>query len=310
MPWKVVKRDCKQADGKKGKYVIVKVKPGGKTEKESCHTSDEKAKSAVRARYANEKSEGVNNLPQLTINQLRHIIVEELGRLAVVPHMRGQNNAMGFTSGIYEEDEDDNNIESETPEKIRIMVQEELSNMIKLSEGLKYHMSHAVGVDRNIFRPESDAFFALFREVRSLSKLGSYHLQESERELIEETDIGEFGIYEGEKVPLDFPMLYEEDELEEAKYKGREVKLGAKGASRIGGGRARVYTRDPKSGKVVKVEFGSPMSDAMGDSDKDKARRKSYGARHNCADKKDKTKPGYWSCRATKMFGRNISGWW
>ena len=42
----------------------------------------------------------------------------------------------------------------------------------------------------------------------------------------------------------------------------------------------------------------------------EKARRKSFGLRHNCADKKDKTKPGYWSCRLTKFFGRNISGWW
>ena len=52
------------------------------------------------------------------------------------------------------------------------------------------------------------------------------------------------------------------------------------------------------------------MPDAMGDSDAHKKRRKSFGLRHNCADKKDKTKPGYWSCRATKFFGRNISGWW
>ena len=219
-------------------------------------------------------------------------------------NMQGQIAAIEAEADIPEEEN------MLTVEAIREIIREEIVRSTRLSEGLKYHISHAVGIDRNIFRPESDAFFALFREVRNLSKLGSYHLQESERELIEETDIGEFGIYEGEKVPLDFPMLYKEDEIEEAKYKGREVKLGAKGASRIGGGRARVYTRDPKSGKVVKVEFGSPMSDAMGDSDKDKARRKSYGARHNCADKKDKTKPGYWSCRATKMFGRNISGWW
>jgi len=28
----------------------------------------------------------------------------------------------------------------------------------------------------------------------------------------------------------------------------------------------------------------------------DPERRKSFRARHNCADKKDKTTPGYWSC--------------
>ena len=52
------------------------------------------------------------------------------------------------------------------------------------------------------------------------------------------------------------------------------------------------------------------MPDAMGDSEAHRKRRKSFGDRHNCADKKDKTKPGYWSCRLTKFFGRDIAGWW
>ena len=181
---------------------------------------------------------------------------------------------------------------------------------IVASEGLQYHIKHKVGVDRNIFRPDSESFFALFREARQLSEMGLYDLNESESELVEETDIGEFGIYEGERVPLDFPMLYEEDELEEAKYKGREVKLGAKGAKRAEGGRAYVYVRDPKTKKIRKVTFGSSLPDAMGDSKAHKERRKSFGRRHKCADKDDKTKPGYWACRATKMFGRNIAGWW
>lgn len=195
-----------------------------------------------------------------------------------------------------------------------IVTKNDLIKMIKecfmLSEGLEYHIDHGVGVDRNIFRPESESFFALFREVRSLNSSGLYQLNENERELIKETDIGEFGIYEGARVPLDFPMRYEEDELEEAKYKGREVKLGKKGAKRSEGGRAYVYVRDPKTKNIRKVSFGSSLPDAMGDSDAHKKRRKSFGARHNCAKKKDKTKPGYWACRATKMFGRNIAGWW
>ena len=186
------------------------------------------------------------------------------------------------------------------------------SNLLSIvaSDGLTYHINHQVGVERNIFRPDSESFFALFREARHFSRIGLYALNESERELIEETDIGEFGVYEGERVPLDFPMLYEEDELEEAKYKGREVKLGAKGAKRAKAGKAYVYVRDPKTKKIKKVTFGSSLPDAMGDSPAHKKRRKSFGDRHNCADKKDKTKPGYWACRATKMFGRNIAGWW
>ena len=152
-------------------------------------------------------------------------------------------------------------------------------------------------------------FFELFREARVLYRNNLYLPNNVELELLE-SDIGEFGYYEGERVPLDYPMLYENEGLEEAKYKGREVKLGAKGAKRAGGGKAYVYVRDPKTKKIKKVTFGSSLPDAMGDSDEHKKRRKSFGKRHRCAEKKDKTKPGYWACRATKMFGRNIAGWW
>ena len=55
MPWKPIARKCKQkSTGKTGSHVVVKVKKGGGTEQESCHTSKEKAQAAIRARYANE----------------------------------------------------------------------------------------------------------------------------------------------------------------------------------------------------------------------------------------------------------------
>ena len=47
MPYKIIKRKCKQSSGKKGKYIIVKKSDN---KKQSCHTSKEKAQSAVRAR--------------------------------------------------------------------------------------------------------------------------------------------------------------------------------------------------------------------------------------------------------------------
>jgi DNA polymerase II small subunit/DNA polymerase delta subunit B len=75
MPWKVVKRKCKQSDGTVGAYVVVKEKAGGGTEQESCHTSEDKAKAAVRARYAS-KNEG-RLFMKLSRRQLRKIISEE-----------------------------------------------------------------------------------------------------------------------------------------------------------------------------------------------------------------------------------------
>ena len=189
------------------------------------------------------------------------------------------------------------------------LIKESKNKPTILSEGLTYHLTRGIPVSENIYRPGSDNFFKLFNEIRKLYKHGLYELDESEAYFIKELDIGEFGVYEGETVPLDFPLL-EVDELDEAKYKGREVKLGKKGAKRSKGGKAHVYVRDPKTGNVRKIPFGSSMPDAMGDSKEHKKRRKSFGDRHNCADKKDKTKAGYWACRATKMFGRNIPGWW
>ena len=73
MPWKTIKRDCKQSSGKKGSHVVVKIKKDGGTEQESCHTSEEKAKSAIRARHANE-----GRTLKITRKQLRRIIKEAI----------------------------------------------------------------------------------------------------------------------------------------------------------------------------------------------------------------------------------------
>ncbi len=78
MPWKVRKRKCRQRDGDKGKYVVVKVKRGGGTKQSSCHTTKNLAKRATRARYASAYGESV---VKITAGQLRQIIKEELGSL-------------------------------------------------------------------------------------------------------------------------------------------------------------------------------------------------------------------------------------
>lgn len=192
---------------------------------------------------------------------------------------------------------------------------ENLSGKV-IQEAVDYHSSRSVGFDQNIFRPGSTAFFALFREARKRFLEGTYTpTSETEREMLEDMDIGDFARFDGKLVPLDYPILEgEEEHLNEAEYKGKKVDLNK---PKRGGekGKAYVYvntgkkTKDGKI-KVKKVTFGSSMPDAMGDSETHRKRRKSFGDRHNCADKKDKTKPGYWSCRLTKFFGRDISGWW
>lgn len=159
-----------------------------------------------------------------------------------------------------------------------------------LSEGMKYHMDNNITIDKNIYRIHSDNFFSLFKEARSLWKKGLVNLTEAERYYISETEIGEFGIFEGERVPLDFPMV--EESLLEAKYKGKDVKLNK--PQRGGSKKFYVYVRDPKTKNIRKVSFGSKgMSVKVASPE----RRKSFAARHKCKEKKDKTKAGYWACR-------------
>jgi hypothetical protein len=78
----------------------------------------------------------------------------------------------------------------------------------------------------------------------------------------------------------------------EAKYQGREVPLGKKMAGDVK--KSKVYVRGPK-GNVVKVNFGDPN---MKIKKSNPARRKSFRARHNCANPGPRWKARYWSCRS------------
>ena len=119
MPWKVRKRKCRQRDGDKGKYVVVKVKRGGGTEQSSCHTTKNLAKRATRARYASAYGESV---VKITAGQLRQIIKEELGSLNEqhIPQdmLERLNSAMmsiaEFVMDKYEEDSAEGIAETES----------------------------------------------------------------------------------------------------------------------------------------------------------------------------------------------------
>ena len=88
-----------------------------------------------------------------------------------------------------------------------------------------------------------------------------------------------------------------DDNLKEAEYQGRKVKLGKpmQGDSK----KFKVYVKNDK-GNVVKVNFGQG-GDAKGGTmrirkDNPKA-RKSFRARHNCDNPGPRHKARYWSCR-------------
>jgi len=82
--------------------------------------------------------------------------------------------------------------------------------------------------------------------------------------------------------------------IQEAEYKGRKVTLGKPFYTPDGPKKSSVYVKNAK-GNVVKVNFGDPNMEIKKDNP---SNRKSFRARHKCSEKKDKTTPGYWSCKA------------
>ena len=203
-----------------------------------------------------------------------------------------------------------------------------------LSEGMQFHLIENIGIENNVYRPGSSRYFSLFREVRDLSEIGLYELSLAESYYINETDIGEWGFYNGDIVPLDYPIL-EGDEslkpsitleiLEEKRkrkkkkstkkkkignlYKGKKVELNK--PRRGGSKKFYVYVKNPKTGNIKKVQWGAK---GMSVGISDPKRRKSFAARHRCHLTKDKTTAGYWACRTGRYphltGGKKKYTWW
>ena len=90
-----------------------------------------------------------------------------------------------------------------------------------------------------------------------------------------------------------------ENDLAEAEYQGRKVKLNKPMQGDVK--KFKVYVKDPKTGNVKKVNFGHGGSSVKGKAMKIRKNnpkaRKSFRARHNCDNPGPKTKARYWSCR-------------
>ena len=175
-----------------------------------------------------------------------------------------------------------------------------------ISENLQYHIDKNIPLMENVFRIGSDAHLSMIKEARKLYSRNVLDLCEEDQALME-THIGEFDLYENEIIPLDLPMLNEE-EIEEAEFKGKKVALGK---PKRGGSKAYyVYVKD--GDKVKKVTFGSGGLRAK---IKNKEARNAFAARHKCKDKKDRTTAGYWSCNLPRYasqlgLGANQNTFW
>lgn len=259
-----------------------------------------------------------------------------------------------------------------TPSK-GITLNESLAPKQILSENLRYHLDNKLPITENTFRYGSEAFLNLWAEARSLYLREIIDVNNDDKEILEETDLGNYGMYEGIKVPLDLPLIEENislsvraneiplmkildraqekghdkypfynelvaelgqeyidmDEikdilrdygvyfeyedllsLNEAKEKKKNLPIGK--PKRGGSKKFYVYVRKPGGG-IKKVSFG----DTTGLSAKinNPEARRAFAARHDCKNKKDKTKASYWSCRLpryAKLLGlkSSFSGFW
>jgi hypothetical protein len=181
-----------------------------------------------------------------------------------------------------------------------------------LSEGLQYHIDKQIPLFETVYRIGSEKHLSLIKEARKMYSRGVIDLCEDDEHLIK-THLGEFGLYEGESVPLDLPML-EEAEVTEAEFKGKDVQLNK--PKRGGSKKFYVYVKNPKTKRVKKVSFGAAGGgQSLKVKIRDSKARKAFAARHRCSSKKDRTSSGYWSCNLPRYaqalgLGANMNTFW
>jgi hypothetical protein len=198
------------------------------------------------------------------------------------------------------------------------VLNESLGARILMTENMQYHVKNKLAITENTFRYGSQAFLDLWAEARYLYSRNAIHLNDDDKAIILETNLGEYGMFEGKKVALDIPMLEDdalaadEEEIADEPIAEAEKKNPPLNKPKRGGSKKfYVYVRD--KGKIKKVSFG----DTSGLSAKinNPQARQAFAKRHDCANKKDKTKASYWSCRLpryAKLLGikSTFSGYW
>jgi hypothetical protein len=196
------------------------------------------------------------------------------------------------------------------------LILKEGQQLNNISEGLKHHIQENRMLADNIYRPLSSNYSKLFCEARELYNKGLLLVTEGDAELLE-SNIGEYGMYKGMRVPLDYPILLEEliqltetKELEEADKKKKTPPIGK--PKRGGSKKFYVYVRKPGGG-IKKVSFGDTTG-LRAKINNPKARR-AFAKRHKCGQGEPRTSAKYWSCRLPRIakslgLKTNYSGYW
>ena len=88
---------------------------------------------------------------------------------------------------------------------------ENIDKRIVMTENMQYHMQNQLPLTENTFRYGSKSFLDLWSEARYLYVRNAINVNELDQEILTETNLGEYGILEGEKVPLDLPISENEE---------------------------------------------------------------------------------------------------
>jgi hypothetical protein len=173
------------------------------------------------------------------------------------------------------------------------------------SESIRYHVSNNLSILESIYRPGSTAHLDILVEARLAFDSGKMRFSGIDQKLLSETKLGSVGFYRGRQVILDLPL----EELELNEEKKPRLNYPKRGGTK----KYHVYVRNPKTGRIMKIAFGDVRGGLTAKVSNPKA-RKSFAARHNCAEKKDRTKAGYWACRINRYAhlwgGKTYPGYW
>jgi hypothetical protein len=112
-----------------------------------------------------------------------------------------------------------------TTGKSGVMLNESIAPKQILSENLQYHVTNQIPLTENTFRYGSEAFLNLWAEARALYLREIIHVSDDDKEILEETDLGNYGMYEGVRVPLGLPMLSEYEINNLLKIRANEIPL-------------------------------------------------------------------------------------
>ncbi len=107
------------------------------------------------------------------------------------------------------------------------ILNEDMQSRVLMTENMQYHIDNKKPLYETTLPYGSKAYLDLWAEARYLYSRGALNVEGIDKEKITETHLGEYGIFEGQLVPLDMPMLEEvlltEDNIAELDKIKKEV---------------------------------------------------------------------------------------